>query len=214
MVKLSGEIRAPSQGNPSQDRTWWSGANIWSPFKGLPVRAEICKCSSRRFTLTEYMSSRHPNIRFTYEEEVNNALPFLDVNVFRDADRLSSTVHRKDTFSGVYTNYLSFMPDTYKKGLVSTLLHRAYEISSSHQSVHKEVENLKKKLAKMVIPPVLLTNVFSNSLIKFLRKRTLFLRYQRRNSHWFYRILETLLWKLRIRWRGVSRNLCRLRNWR
>ena len=94
--------------------------------------------------LAEYMSSRHPNIRFTYEEESNNVLPFLDVNVFRDADRLSSTVHRKDTFSGVYTNYSSFIPEMYKKGLVSTLLHRAYQISSSHTSIHQEVEKLKK----------------------------------------------------------------------
>ena len=37
--------------------------------------------------LAQYMSSKHPNIRFTYEEEYENRLPFLDVNVIRDISR-------------------------------------------------------------------------------------------------------------------------------
>ena len=98
--------------------------------------------------LCEYLSSRHLNIKFTYEEEVNDTLPFLDVNVFRDANRFSSTVHRKETFSGVYTNFKSFLPEVYKKGLISSLLYRAYRISSSYESLHQEIENLKKIFTK------------------------------------------------------------------
>ena len=63
--------------------------------------------------------------------------------VFRDADKFSSSVHRKDTFSGVYTKFKSFMPETYKSGLVSTLLYRGFMICSSFQSLHKEIEKLK-----------------------------------------------------------------------
>ena len=61
--------------------------------------------------LSHYLSSKHINIRFTYEEEIDDTLPFLDVNVFRDANHFSTTVHRKATFSGVYTNFKSFLPD-------------------------------------------------------------------------------------------------------
>ena len=32
----------------------------------------------------EYMNSRHPNMNFTSEEEVDDSLPFLDVFVMRD----------------------------------------------------------------------------------------------------------------------------------
>ena len=67
--------------------------------------------------LAQYISSQHPNIRFTFEEENNNTLAFLDVNVYREPERFSSTVHRKDTFSGVYTNFQSFIPDSYKRGI-------------------------------------------------------------------------------------------------
>lgn len=90
--------------------------------------------------LSEYLSSKHSNISFTYEEENKDTLPFLDVNVYQDANQFSSTVHKKETFSGVYTHSKSFLPDTYKKGLLSTLLYRAYKISSSYESLHDEIQ--------------------------------------------------------------------------
>ena len=117
--------------------------------------------------LANYFSSRHPNIKFTYEEEVNNTLPFLDVNVYREDDKFSSTVHRKDTFSGVYTNFRSFMPDTYKRGLISTLLYRAYMISSSYQSLHVEIENLKRIFAKNAYP----SKFIDKCIFRFFEKR-------------------------------------------
>ena len=122
--------------------------------------------------LAEYLSSMHPNIRFTYEEERDNVLPFLDVNVYRDADRFSSTVHRKVTFSGVYTNFDSFMPDTYKRGLVSTLLHRAFQITSSYRSLHEEVEKLKKIFAKNGYPSKFVDKCIFHFFNKIYEKRT------------------------------------------
>ena len=123
--------------------------------------------------LADYFSSRHRNIRFTYELENNNILPFLDVNVFRDADKFSSTVHRKDTFSGVYSNFKSFMPETYKKGLVSTLLYRAYTISSSYQSIHKEIENLKKIFSKNGYPSKFVDKCIMKFFDKLYQKKVL-----------------------------------------
>ena len=116
--------------------------------------------------LAEYFSSQHPNINFTYELEKDNTIAFLDVNVFRDAGRFSSTVHRKDTFSGVYSNFRSFMSDTYKRGLVSTLLYRAYMISSSFQSLHKEIDNLKLIFSNNSYP----TKFVDRCILKFFNK--------------------------------------------
>ena len=122
--------------------------------------------------LAHYLSSKHRNINFTYEEENNNLLPFLDVNVYRDAGKFSSTVHRKATFSGVYTNYSSFIPDTYKSGLVSTLLYRAYVISSSYKSLHEEVERLKKIFAKNNYPSRFVDKCIFNFFNKVYGDRT------------------------------------------
>ena len=121
--------------------------------------------------LAQYFSSKHKNICFTYELENNNTLPFLDVTVFRDASKFSSSVHRKDTFSGVYTNYRSFMPETYKKGLVSTLLYRAFMICSSFQSLHQEIERLKNIFSKNGYPSKLVDKCIFNFFNKQYEKR-------------------------------------------
>ena len=45
------------------------------------------------------LNSFHKNIKFTYEEEQNNTLPFLDVLFIRDGEKLNTTVYRKDTYN-------------------------------------------------------------------------------------------------------------------
>lgn len=58
------------------------------------------------------------------------------------------------------------MPETYKRGLVSTLLYRAYMISSSFQSLHKEIENLKKIFSKNGYP----SKFVDKCILKFFNK--------------------------------------------
>lgn len=131
----------------------------------------LLRSSDHLTRLSEYLSSQHPNIKFTYELETDNTLPFLDVNVFRDADRFSSTVHRKSTFSGVYSNFKSFMPETYKRGLVSTLLYRAYSISSNYQCLHKEIENLKMIFSRNGYPMKFVDKCIFNFFNKIYEKK-------------------------------------------
>jgi hypothetical protein len=76
---------------------------------------------------TEYMNSKHPNMHFTSESESNNTIPFLDVFITRVGSNFITSVYRKPTFSGVYTNFNSFLPSIYKVGLVSTLLYRSVQ---------------------------------------------------------------------------------------
>ena len=90
-----------------------------------------------------YINSRHKNITFTFEEEDNNVLAFLDIKITRINDKFTTSIYRKKTFSGVYLNYHSYLPKEYKKGLLFTLLYRAYKISSSFASLHTEIQNLK-----------------------------------------------------------------------
>ena len=41
-----------------------------------------------------------------------------------------TTIYRKPTFSGIYTNFTSFMPRKYKYGLILTLLFRSFTFLS------------------------------------------------------------------------------------
>ena len=57
---------------------------------------------------------------------------FLDVKITHSNNQLVTSVFHKATFSGVFTNFKSFMPVTCKFGLVYTLFHCSLFICSSH----------------------------------------------------------------------------------
>ena len=80
----------------------------------------------------DYMNRQHPNIRFTKEVEQDQSLPFLDIKIKRcEDDTLATTVFHKPTFSGLYLQWLSYVPKQYKISLIRCLLHRAWMICSS-----------------------------------------------------------------------------------
>ena len=47
----------------------------------------------------------------------------MDITITRKNNKIVTLVYRKPTFSGVFTNFESFIPDMYKCGLSETLLH-------------------------------------------------------------------------------------------
>ena len=98
------------------------------------------------------MNKRHKNIKFSFETEKGNPFSFLDVRTCREKDKSTTSVFRKDTFSGVCTNFSSFVALKHKFGLVYTLLHRSFTIVSDFSKFHFEVETLKKTLHKNAYP--------------------------------------------------------------
>ena len=88
----------------------------------------------------EYMSSKHQNINFTVEKENVGSLSFLDVKICRKNGKFVTSVYRKPTFSGVFTNYKSLK----------------YMTSSSDSndffplSLHKLLLQLEKKSGSLV----------------------------------------------------------------
>ena len=99
-----------------------------------------------------YLNSKHTNITFTYEVEKDKCLPFLDVNVLFSNGKFSTTVYRKPTFTGLFTNFESFIPITYKRGLINTLLFRYFNISSSYAIFHAEIEKFRQIMTKNGYP--------------------------------------------------------------
>ena len=68
------------------------------------------------------MNTRHKNLKFTFDFEQNNSFSFLDVKITRGSNGFSTSVFRKATFSGVFTNFDSFIFESYKTDLIFTLL--------------------------------------------------------------------------------------------
>ena len=90
------------------------------------------------------MNTRYKNLKFTFDFEQNTGFSFLDVKITRGSNGFSTSVFRKATFSGVFTNFDGFIFESYKTDLIFTLLFRCFIICSDMQSFRLEVEQLRQ----------------------------------------------------------------------
>ena len=73
-----------------------------------------------------YLNRQHKNIRFTFEIENENSISFLDIQISRHNNKITTSVYPKLTFIGVtleapYQTYIN----------TSYLLHRALRLCSN-----------------------------------------------------------------------------------
>ena len=61
------------------------------------------------------------------EIKENGTLTFLDITIRCENNKFVTSVYHKPTFSGVFTNFESFIPDIHKSGLIETSLHRSLD---------------------------------------------------------------------------------------
>ena len=115
-----------------------------------------------------YMNSRHPNIKFTCEEENDNKISFLDISITRTENKFTTSTFCKRRFSRVYLNFQSHLPTDYKKGLIDTLLHfHTIFVPTTPVSIRKSCsQNLCGR--KTLFHYFSLTNVSRNFLISCL----------------------------------------------
>ena len=115
----------------------------------------------------EFANSRHPNIKFTIEKEESDKLSFLDISVFRNNGHFNTTIFRKNTFTGLGTNFYSFCFQNFKMNSISTLLHRAFTLTSDWNLFDKELKFLAKYFKNNCYP----SKVFYNKVKKFLNQK-------------------------------------------
>ena len=114
----------------------------------------------------DYLNSKHGSIKFTLEHEENNCLSFLDVLVKRENSEFSTSVFRKNTFSGLAMSYFSHCCKLFKINGVKTLLHRAFNICSSNFAFRKEISFLKNCFFKNGFP----YKIFNKEVEQFMNK--------------------------------------------
>ena len=100
----------------------------------------------------KFLNAQHPNIKFTFEKEKDGKLAFLEVLIFKTDQNLCTSIYRKMTSIGLYTNFVNFTPYSYKIRLIKTLIHRTYQTSSSWTSFNEEISNVKHLLMKNMYP--------------------------------------------------------------
>lgn len=115
------------------------------------------------------MNSLHPNIQFTKEEENTQSepyFPFLDVKVMKSGNSFLTSTYYKPTYTGLYTNWMSFTPRKYKINLVKTLLFRAWQICSTKELFEYDTRTIIKNLLKNQYPRPLLEAIMKNFVNK------------------------------------------------
>ena len=85
---------------------------------------------------------------FTIENEKQNRMSVLDVQIFREDKKFTTSVYQKATFSGVYTHFDSCLRSTYKFGTVYTLAYRSFRVCSSWSNLHTKLVCLKQLFLK------------------------------------------------------------------
>ena len=95
-----------------------------------------------------YLNSWHVNMPFTLETEQNSKISFLDVNVICEQGKFMTSVYQKPTFSTSYTHFDSFSPDTYKIGMIYTLVNRYLLICSSWSMFHQQLVLLRERFRR------------------------------------------------------------------
>ena len=94
------------------------------------------------------MSSKHQNINFIVEQENIGSLSPLDIKICWKNGKFVTSVYRKLTFSGVFTNGESFILTYEKRGLLHTLLHRSFIICCDFKTFHFEMDHLRTILIR------------------------------------------------------------------
>ena len=100
--------------------------------------------------------------------EQDNSLSFLDVLVSRDGNCFTTSVFRKNTFTGLSSSYFSFCDFKFKLNCIKTLLSRGYKVCSNYFAIHKEFEFLKAFFNSNGFPVTLVEKCTTNFLTRLL----------------------------------------------
>ena len=112
----------------------------------------IFESSESALKFLNFLNNCHHNIKFTYEGEQDNKLPFLDVLVEKVEGNIKTSIFHKKTFTGLYTKWDSFTTRKYKINLIRTLTYRHFHICSDDQTLNSSLIELKRLLTKNGYP--------------------------------------------------------------
>ena len=127
------------------------------------------------------LNIRNININFTVEKENVGSLLFLGVKIYRKNGKFVTSVYRKHTFSGVFTNYKSFIPTYQRRGLLHTLLCRSFSICCDFKTFHFEIDYLKTILIKINYPLSFIDSCIKSFLNKLYTRKIVVPNVPKRN---------------------------------
>ena len=116
-------------------------------------------------SIVDEFNNYHERLKFTFEIENNNSIPFLNILIIRNNDNtIYTNWYRKNTFSGRSLNYCSNHPIQYKFKIIKNLVDST--ILLSNKIVHVDNLNIIKEY-------FILNNYPTKFIDKYIKKRTI-----------------------------------------
>ena len=112
----------------------------------------------------DILNQCHSFIKFTMETESNSMLPFLGTQLLNKHTRVETKVYVKPTNTGLLLHYKSHVDDRHKRGLLKTMLDRAYRLSSNWHYFSEECDRLKLVFSRLKYPDNLVNSTISGLL--------------------------------------------------
>ena len=81
--------------------------------------------------LLKTLNHCHTSVKFTMEMANNGMLPFLGTQLISKPSHIETKVYVKPTNSGLLLLYKSHVDDRFNRGLLKTMLERAFRLSSN-----------------------------------------------------------------------------------
>lgn len=124
-------------------------------------------------TIHNSFNSFHEKLQFTIETETDNSIPFLDLTIQRnDNGRLITDWYHKNTWSGRYLNYDSYLPTVYKTNTITILTKRILSLSDP-EFHNKNFQLLKTTLTENNYPQHIINRTIKLEKQKFQNPPTL-----------------------------------------
>ncbi|XP_044749771.1 uncharacterized protein LOC123310370 [Coccinella septempunctata] len=115
----------------------------------------------------DLFNSIHAKIQFTMELEENNSLPFLDLLLIREDNKVVTDLYMKPTSSGRVLNFHSTCPMSHKVSIITSAKYRILKLSDK-KFHHNNFNKIKKLLKMNNYPEQLINKIFySSNQIKY-----------------------------------------------
>ena len=111
------------------------------------------------------LNSCHRNLKSNMEIADQNTIPLVGMNITKSGNRLETSVYRKSTNTGLLLHYHSHVDKRYKDCLLTTMIHRAYQLSSTPTAFSVECNKLRSTFLNLDYP----INLINSAINKFLR---------------------------------------------
>ena len=135
------------------------------------IRSEVGRHSlqeqilARNINYIKYIENKDPpslvkqaaNYEIHYIDERNSYI-YIYIYIYiyyifsRNGTTFETSIYRKPTFSGVFTNFTSYIDARFKRGLLYTFLHRSFVICCNYEKLHQEIIYLKSIFQRNAYP--------------------------------------------------------------